>query len=397
MSFYFWRIIIKKWETRHEERNSKLLWELGSEKLGDGPLVKNHDKSPKVYFLYSGFESRGGGIVTHYTQLIEGLKKNGIEARGVSLNDFTPFSYLLPLIERIVNLVFFPCGFLLRNSLCRIIWQRFLKQLEPGNCLIAFEDIYTLPKDIRHKYLVFLHALKSDNLQGRRSASFCLNKLHGVEKAILRNIRPITVSEEYNSWVSQKLGCPKLRVLPIGFNPEEYLPGQKENIIAFVGNLEARKNPYFALDVIETLLKTRTNFQAVFLGSGPLYSKVKRRASFLGPNVKVHGTVPHNQVIKVLSKSKVLLLPSSKESFGAVLLEAKLSGCYTLASQGLDVPSELVDYSLPMNQDLWVSTINRLLDNFSIDWDKRLFLAKKYDAKEIAIKMLDMLENFHDE
>ena len=52
---------------------------------------------PKIYIFYSGFVSRGGGVVTHLKVVEKALKRlePNIVVKAYSLDNLKPFSYLL--------------------------------------------------------------------------------------------------------------------------------------------------------------------------------------------------------------------------------------------------------------------------------------------------------------
>jgi len=341
---------------------------------------------PTIYIFYSGFISRGGGVVTHLKVVEKALKKlePNIVVKAISLDNLKPFSYLLVVIERLINLFAFPAGFILRALLSKFLWQVIVFFKKKNNNYFLFEDIYTSPqKRGSRRFLTFLHALKSDQLYEKKPKPSLQNILLNIEKIAIARTNPVTVSFEYASWVTNRFQLP-MRVIPLGGFPDEYHIGPKEKWILIAGNLDARKNPFFALETIQILAKKRGDFQAFFAGRGPLENQIKSRIGN-DPKIKVLGWIP---LVDLFSKVKILLLPSKQESFGLVLLEAKYSGCFTIASEGLTVPKDLIDLQLPLDPRLWAQKISEALDNYSSDPEEREKIASKYNAMEMAKQIL---------
>jgi len=344
---------------------------------------------PKIYIFYSGFVSRGGGVVTHLKVVEKALKRlePNIVVKAYSLDNLKPFSYLLVVIERFINLLAFPAGFILRALLSKFLWQTIVFFKKKNNNYFLFEDIYTSPQKPGGKhFLTFLHALKSDQLYEKKPKSSSQNILLNIEKRTVARINPVTVSYEYASWVTNRLQLP-IKVIPLGSFPEEYHIGPKENWILIAGNLEARKNPFFALETIKILAMNRGDFQAFFTGRGPLEIQLKKQIGN-DPKIKVLGWIPKKELTDLFSRAKILLLPSKQETFGLVLLEAKYSGCFTIASEGLTVPKDLTDLRLPLDPRLWAQKISETLDNYSPDPKEREKIISKYNAIEMANQIL---------
>ena len=128
-------------------------------------------------------------------------------------------------------------------------------------------------------------------------------------------------------------------------------------------------------DLIEALAKMREVFPNLkwhldIIGSGVLEPElrelVKTRA--LTKNVTFHGAIPHEQVFQHLERSDIFVLPSWKEAFGVVYLEAMATynavvGCYGNGAD--DILTDRIDGRLvpPRDTSALSETLAELIGN----------------------------------
>lgn len=96
-------------------------------------------------------------------------------------------------------------------------------------------------------------------------------------------------------------------------------------------------------DVVEVFRQVQEQVPAklLFVGEGPDLPKMQWKINDLGLNDKVHFLGKQDDIAQVISMADVLMLPSEKESFGLVALEAMACGVPTIGSQAGGIP-ELV-------------------------------------------------------
>ncbi|EKF75232.1 hypothetical protein A11A3_04610 [Alcanivorax hongdengensis A-11-3] len=87
--------------------------------------------------------------------------------------------------------------------------------------------------------------------------------------------------------------------------------------VCYVGRLAAEKN----IESFLALAERRPDLQFEVAGDGPLRGKVESACRSLG-NLTFHGWCSRAQVVDILDRSQVLVLPSAVEAFGTVALEA---------------------------------------------------------------------------
>jgi N-acetyl-alpha-D-glucosaminyl L-malate synthase BshA len=98
-------------------------------------------------------------------------------------------------------------------------------------------------------------------------------------------------------------------------------------------------------DVVDIFAKVnaRTPAKLVLVGEGPDLPKIQTKINALGLAHRVHFLGKQDDVAQVISIADLMLLPSEKESFGLVALEAMACGVPTIGSVAGGIP-ELVQH-----------------------------------------------------
>jgi len=115
-----------------------------------------------------------------------------------------------------------------------------------------------------------------------------------------------------------------------------------EKILIHISNFRPVKR---VTDVVEIFEKVSRDIPSrlLFVGEGPELSKVLCKVKELGLLDRVTFCGKQDDVAQLLSLSDVMLLPSEKESFGLVALEAMACGVPTIASNAGGIP-ELITH-----------------------------------------------------
>ncbi len=132
-----------------------------------------------------------------------------------------------------------------------------------------------------------------------------------VKKSLSDADSVITVSH-YLAKKAISLGAKNVHVIPNGVREFEYRKNQKE-FVTFIGALRHYKSP-------ETVLKMAKIFpkeKFLIVGDGPLRKVLEKHSP---QNVRFLGY--RKDIESILSRTKILLLPSKREGFGLVILEA---------------------------------------------------------------------------
>ena len=185
----------------------------------------------------------------------------------------------------------------------------------------------------------------------------------------------ISVSDSTTEALETGLGRKnKVITIPNGVDLEkiaEIKAGEESSDIIFVGRLLAYKNVDKLIEALTIVKKQFPNITLTIIGKGPEEENLKQLVSESGlkANVRFVGFVEENKLFSYMKASKMLALPSSREGFGMVALEAKACGLPVLT---VDEPQ---------------NAARRLVTN-GIDG-----VITKADSSGIAKGILDLLEN----
>lgn len=106
-------------------------------------------------------------------------------------------------------------------------------------------------------------------------------------------------------------------------------PAGAASDVIFAGRLLPNKNVHLLLDAVTLLVPRRPGLRCVIVGEGPERAGLEERAHRLGiaGNVTFLDFLPdHDEVIALMKRSRVFVLPSVREGFGLVALEANACG-----------------------------------------------------------------------
>lgn len=131
-----------------------------------------------------------------------------------------------------------------------------------------------------------------------------------------------------------------------GFNVHA-LPERREReglSLIQTGSLQEQKRPRVTLRAFAALRKTHPNATLCFVGQGPERSRLESVSREQGVSVGVRftGQLPHQDVLAELSKARFFILPSVREGFGIVYLEAMACGCVTVGTEGEGIADLIV-------------------------------------------------------
>lgn len=102
-------------------------------------------------------------------------------------------------------------------------------------------------------------------------------------------------------------------------------PGDTWELIS-VGGLVERKDPLFAVKVVEVLQKRGHRVRLTWLGDGPLRQQTARAARQAGVELVLAGSQPFTEVSRALSRSDLFLGPTHGDNFFVSCAEAILHG-----------------------------------------------------------------------
>ena len=114
--------------------------------------------------------------------------------------------------------------------------------------------------------------------------------------------------------------------------------------LAQVGTLDRQKRPHITLHAFARLLETHPGMVLTFIGQGPEQSSLETMSRELGisKSVRFLGQLSNDEVLTELAKTQFFVLPSVREGFGIVYLEAMASGCVTVGTEGEGITDVIV-------------------------------------------------------
>lgn len=125
-----------------------------------------------------------------------------------------------------------------------------------------------------------------------------------------------------------KLNPKKITVIPNGVNIEKfdkYKIEKKSNNILYVGRLTPNKRVDLLIKAISKLKSYNSEITLDIIGTGPLLNPLKHlvKTYDLNDNVKFYGFIKKfSDLINFYKRASIFVLPSIKEGFGIVILEA---------------------------------------------------------------------------
>lgn len=108
--------------------------------------------------------------------------------------------------------------------------------------------------------------------------------------------------------------------------------------LIYVGSLDRNKNIECTIKAIDKLISDGYDIEFNIVGNGSYENKIKKIVSKNRQYIKMHGYLNKEEIIKIYRNSDIFIMPSKKETFGLVYVEALTQGLpviYT-RNQGFD-------------------------------------------------------------
>jgi glycosyltransferase involved in cell wall biosynthesis len=336
--------------------------------------------------IISPTQSGIGGVAQHVQGLKEFLENEGNYVEIISSEN----TFTIP-IKGLKNLSFMISSF---------IKSKFTKKFDivhAHNIPAAFAM-----KNIKGKKILTQHGIYSqqiDLLHGKTTGNLTSN----LERNALKWADAITViSKEAHEYYT-KLGFKTIQI-PNAINLKN-LPQDEdrrfEKQIIFVGRLSKEKGTE---TIIEVSKKLPNDINLLIVGSGPESEKIKKLSETLN-NIHYLGYQTHENSIKLIRGSDILIQPSLHEGISTTILEAMACKTPIIASNVGGNKELILDNQNgflinPESADEIIKKITMILENKLLAkkfGEKSFELIKNYEWSKIGQKYLELYQSLLDE
>jgi 1,2-diacylglycerol 3-alpha-glucosyltransferase len=180
------------------------------------------------------------------------------------------------------------------------------------------------------------------------------------------NIKITANSQFHAGVVEAQLKRPVNAIIPHGIDPKDRLEQElpRDIDVLGVGALIALKNYDEFLNIIKKLIEQRGVIKACIVGSGPENAALLKRAGELKvrDSIEFTGQLSRRETLKYMRRSKVLLHPSSYESFGFVFVEALQQGV-PVVSKAVGFATEASHWKVCKKTDEMIAAVSDFLEH----------------------------------
>ncbi|MHB8695748.1 MAG: glycosyltransferase family 4 protein [Solirubrobacteraceae bacterium] len=137
--------------------------------------------------------------------------------------------------------------------------------------------------------------------------------------------------------------------LPEGAPVPTMLGAERESLIVFAGRLVAEKRPHLVLSALAELRRADPAWRAMIFGTGPEEGRLHAEIVRLGLQdaAQMTGFAPWSELSASLARASALVLPTEREGFGLIVLEAAAHGLPSVLVREPDnAATELVEQSV---------------------------------------------------
>lgn len=144
-------------------------------------------------------------------------------------------------------------------------------------------------------------------------------------------------------------------------------------VLLFMGLFIKRKNPLFLLDILAKLSKARSDIVLIFLGSGPLRSKIVKKSKEVNvyDKIRILDPIFGPEKNKIHNICDIFVHPALDEGFALAPLEAMACAKPIVITQGFSASEAVNDgtngYLCYYNDtNYWVQKLNNLIKNSAL-------------------------------
>tara|TARA_R110002072_G_scaffold255129_2_gene413849 strand:- start:2226 stop:3338 length:1113 start_codon:yes stop_codon:yes gene_type:complete len=279
----------------------------------------------------------------------------------------------------------------------KILFKRYIKvegkpdvihvhNVTAGKLALWVKKVYSIPFVVtEHSSLMW-----STNQLPRKKNEF-------NSQVYLESHSNIAVSDTFASHLSSSYQV-EFNCIPNVVNTDFFVPMlDRKNksdviIIASVGNLTANKNHILLIRAISAYILSGGKANVIIVGDGPEKTKLEKEVKLLKLEgvVTLTGCLSRQGVLGVLQQANCFILPSLKETFGVVLIEAMSCGLpvFALKNGGSESIVKGNVGMLALTEDKFMKLfplfVQQSYDNVAI----RQYVVDRFSSKVIALKLL---------
>ncbi|AZN40748.1 N-acetyl-alpha-D-glucosaminyl L-malate synthase BshA [Paenibacillus albus] len=276
-------------------------------------------------------------FITHSVPFRLGQFQKNIFYHEVEVNDYYVFRYppydlslasKMAQVAKMQKLDLLHVHYAVPHAVCAYLAKQMVGDELRTVTTLHGTDITVLAQDESLKDLIRMGINKSD------AVTAVSNDLIKETRELLDIDKPIELTYNFvDKRVYYPRECSSLR---------SDFASKDEKILMHISNFRPVKRLNDVVDIFAKVVKEVPS-RLLLVGEGPDLPKVQMRINQLGLQDRVHFLGKQDDVAQVISIADVMLLPSEKESFGLVALEAMACGVPTIGSIAGGIP-ELVTH-----------------------------------------------------
>ena len=139
-------------------------------------------------------------------------------------------------------------------------------------------------------------------------------------------------SQSLLSLIQRSASLANCTVIPNGFDPGRFEPGEKSQRILLCSRLVERKGFQYFLEAIADL--ELPGWEVDIVGDGPMLPRLRELAARCRAPVRLHGWLDNDdpRLKELYRQAMIFVLPSEWENFSIALLEGMSAGCAVLTT-----------------------------------------------------------------
>ncbi|MGA3323494.1 MAG: glycosyltransferase family 4 protein [Terriglobia bacterium] len=270
------------------------------------------------------------GVTTAYQVVSEGLRRAGWEVVGVTSGADVPGGADPRCADEFFEVLLPGCADVRRVAAEFVRWasdRRIDVVFSSGN-MFTLAAAPALPPQVR-----FVSRCPSIT---RHSYALAVAVLPRTAQVVVET--PRQQQDLIRDWAVPPERC---ALIPGGVEVDKFNPGTLRDFrgglrLIYLGRLDEASKGIMLLPVIATqLVESKIEFHLDIVGDGPDGNRLKeslRRAN-LRERVTLHGYLPRPEILPILQRAHLFVLPSRYEGHSWALLETMACGCVPIASR----------------------------------------------------------------